>query len=394
MKINRIEFRGYKAFNGSDVNSQFQAFDLAPLTLVFGKNNSGKSAVVRLPRLILGGLECNDGRVLPSEVRGLSFGTNFLELVHGGAFFTRPSFHVVGEHDRRQLDLNVTLFSRDAFAADEPPQVWSYDMKKPRAISTTSPALGGDAPRFLGLLPEGDEWDKWRKAAKTVLDRMVHIGPTRAKILPAYSNDAFSAFGLDGAGAPQALRVDGELADLVADWYETNMDGWRLMLKRDSESFSVRLSKSRTLSTNLSQAGEGLQQVLPVVAHQFWRQRTAGGPFLDVIEQPELHLHAAAQAPLADLFVATALGRRGQLLVETNSEPILLRIQRRVAEGGIDPSLVAIYFVEMSELGSQLRKIDLHEDGELEWWPEGVFEEDFTEVAAIRRAQRQTASRS
>jgi predicted ATPase len=144
--------------------------------------------------------------------------------------------------------------------------------------------------------------------------------------------------------------------------------------------------------TNLAYAGEGLQQVLPIVLHQLWRQRPKSGTFLDVVEQPELHLHAAAQAPLADLFIGTALQGQGSVLVETHSEPILLRIQRRVAEGVLPANRVALYFIDVTATGSRLRPVGLHPNGEVDWWPDGVFEEDFQEVAAMSRAQRRRLS--
>lgn len=389
MKFIEVGFQGYKAYNGEGTDTQVQSLKLAPLTFVFGKNNSGKSAAVRLPRFLLGGLGCDDGRVLPIEVRGLRYGSGFLDIVHGGAFFRRPVFRILAEHEGRFLDFTATLFSRSALAADEPPRVWSYQMRAPEKISIIGPPMNSDTePNFAGLLPPDPQWDYWRKAAKTMLDEMVHLGPTREAVTPTYPNEQFEGFDLRGSHAPQLLRLDVALADEVGDWYAKNMDGWRLSLKRDSDSFSLRLSRSSTLSTNLAQGGEGLQQVLPVVVHQLWRQRNDTGQFLDVVEQPELHLHAAAQAPLADLFIDTALQGRGQILVETNSEPILLRVQRRVAEGRLRPNQVALYFVEMTDEGSQLKPVGLNPDGEVDWWPQGVFEEDFSEVAAIRRAQR------
>lgn len=392
MKFIDVKFKGYKPFN-SERADIFQHLKFAPLTFIFGKNNSGKSAVVRLPRLLLGGMECTDGRVLPLEVRGASYGNSFLDIIHGGDFFGRPSFSILAEHEGETLDFTVTLFSRGALATEEPPLIWSYEMRAPDRISISDPALTSEVEnKFTGLLPPGIRWDTWRKAADTALDSMVYLGPTRETILPAYANEPFTAIDSHGASVPQLLRLDGILADKVGAWYAANMDGWRLSVKKDSDSFGLRLNRSSTLFTNLAQGGEGLQQVLPVVVHQFWRQQIDSGPFLDVVEQPELHLHAAAQAPLADLFIDTALQGRGQLLVETNSEQILLRTQRRVAEGRLRPDQVALYFVEMTDAGSQLRPISLHHDGDVDWWPSGVFEEDFSEVAAIRRAQRDRAS--
>lgn len=393
MKITKIEFQGYKAFNGDGGDTPFQSLKLAPLTLVFGKNNSGKSAIVRLPRLLLGGMECNDGRVLPIAVRGLSYGSGFLDIVHGGDFFRRPTFSILAEHLGEVLDFTVTLYSRGALAADEPPLVWSYEMRAPETISIASPAASSVAEEdFRGFLPPETLWDAWRKRCGAVLDEMVHVGPTRAPVIPAYSNEQFTGLDLRGSQAPQLLRLDGTLADKVGSWYARHMDGWRLSVKRDSDSFSLRLGRSSTLSTNLAHGGEGLQQVLPVVVHQLWRQQDDSSAFLDVVEQPELHLHAAAQAPLADLFIDTALQGRGQLLIETHSLPILLRTQLRVAEGKLRPDQVALYFVEMTDNGSQLKPIALDENGEVDWWPSGVFDEDFNEVAAIRRAQRNRAT--
>ena len=108
-----------------------------------------------------------------------------------------------------------------------------------------------------------------------------------------------------------------------------------------------------------------------------------------MVEQPELDLHAAATAPLADLFLATALQGKGTVLVETHAEPILLRVQRRVVKGVAPHDLVALYFIDVGADGSQLRPVGLQRNGEVDWWPAGVFEEDFREVAAMSRAQRQ-----
>lgn len=391
LQLNEITFRGYKSFPGGDrEDAVLQRLSLAPLTLIFGKNNSGKSAVVRLPRLLLGGLACGDERMLPLEVRGQKYGGRFIDIVHGGAFFRRPTFGIRARRDGETLDLSATLYSSGALAADKPPQMWSYTMRKPEEIGLSAPTVGqADRMSFRGLLPADSRWDVWRDAASSLLDEAIHLGPMRAAIKPSYVEEQPEMLGLEGHQAPQWLRADAELMDAVGLWFEEHMDGWRLSLSQGNESFSLRVGMSRSMATNLAQAGEGLQQVLPVVVHQFLRKLRPGtGTFLDVVEQPELHLHAAAQAPLADLFIETALQGRGSMLVETHSKPILLRVQRRIAEGVLPHESVALYFVDVTAAGSQLRPVGLHPSGEADWWPEGVFEEDFHEVAAMSRAQR------
>jgi hypothetical protein len=390
LQLKSIAFRGYKAFPGGDDDSDdLQRLTLAPLTLVFGKNNSGKSAVVRLPRLLLGGLACDDERILPLEVRSLRYSGRFIDIVHGGDFFRRPTFSVLAERDHTRLDVSATLYSLGALAVDKPPQIWSYTMREPKRIDLPPPtATQVSRMSFRGLLPDGGEWDSWRDAASELLEGMIHLGPLRAEIKPSYVEEQPEMLGLDGRQAPQWLRADPELMDAVGSWFERHMDGWRVSLSQGNESFNLRVGMSRAMVTNLAHAGVGFQQVLPVVVHQLWRQSQETDTFLDVVEQPELHLHAAAQAPLADLFIDTALQRRGSVLVETNSEPILLRVQRRVAEGRLPPDRVALYFIDVTAGGSRLRPVGLNPNGEVDWWPQGVFEEDFHEVAAISRAQR------
>lgn len=400
MRIDEIAFQGYKAFAGQETprltppEGTEQHLSIRPLTLVFGKNNSGKSTVVRLPRLLLGSMACNDPDiVLPVEVGQLRYGSGFFDLLPNRAFFGRPRFTVRAAHEEQSLELTAMLHAPDAFSGDEPPRMWSYEMRAPEQIQLGEAQAPMDSgPRFGGLLPPDTQWDGWRRAAALLLDNMTHLGPARAAVRDNYVNAQPSRLGLDGVAAPQWLRALPALADAVGEWYQTHMDGWRLSLLRQTDSFALMVRKNDQLSANLAQSGEGLQQVLPVVVQQFLRQQTPSPWFLDVVEQPEIHLHASAQAPLADLFIDTALQGRGALLVESHSLGILLRVQRRIAEGRITPNQVAIYFVAMTDQGSHLKRVQVDEQGELDWWPSGVFEEDFREVAAIRRAQRGRAT--
>lgn len=384
MNIQRITLQNYKAYGDRE-----QHFDLRPLTLVFGKNNSGKSALVRLPRLVFGALEGKGGPGLPVVVREQRFAQNFVDLVHGQDFFQRLTLGLKAENGGENLDVLATFYVPGLLQRDAPSEIWSYEMCSPQQLSQVPPTPRRQKRQsFRGLLPTDGRWDSWRDAGGVALDEGIHLGPTRAAIEPVYGDEQDLVMGIRGTGAPHFLGQSSELADKTAAWFGRNMEGWRLSVKRDGESFSLRISRDGTLAVNLAQGGEGLQQVLPVVVHQFVRQLYAKSGFLDIVEQPELHLHAAAQAPLADLFIETARAKRGITIVETNSEPLLLRLQRRVAEG-LDSDFLALYFVEMTPTGSLLHRIDLNEDGEVTWWPDGVFEEDFAEVAAMRRAQRQ-----
>jgi len=390
VRIKEIQFDRYKGFHSSGPKRILQRLQISPLTFIFGKNNSGKSTVARLPLLILGGLECSDSRLLPLEVKGQVYGANFLDIAAGGDFFEKPKFIVCAEDQIERLQIEAELYIPSALSGDEPPKMWSYRMIAPESFEQGNPDhLRGHTTQFSGLLPAGSQWDKWRRAAAIAIDQMVHLGPVRHQISPSYPNDNFVSMDRFGLGTAQLLRMESDVAESVGAWFDSNLDGAKIALQKDSSSFSIRVFGRSRQSVNLAHSGEGLQQVLPIVTHQVWRQKNKDLEFLDIVEQPELHLHPAAQAPLADLYIATALATKGCTIVETNSEGVLLRLQRRVAEKVISPDKLAVYFVDIQPGGSsELRRINIQEDGQLEWWPQGVFEEDFLEVAAIRRAQR------
>lgn len=100
--------------------------------------------------------------------------------------------------------------------------------------------------------------------------------------------------------------------------------------------------------TNLMDVGFGISQLLPVIIEaSFVREgRTI------IVEQPELHLHPSAQAYMADLFISmTHLGVK--FIIETHSEHLLLRLQRRIAESSL---LVTLIEHSIDEISAHLKQ--------------------------------------
>ena len=125
--------------------------------------------------------------------------------------------------------------------------------------------------------------------------------------------------------------------------------------------------------------GFGVSQVLPIAVELL----TSTERVL-CIEQPEIHLHPKLQTELGDLLIyATAeVGNANQLIIETHSEHLLLRLQRRIREGSLPPNDIAVYYLEPeTEFGSVVRRLRLDEQGVfLDPWPTGFFEESLQEI--------------
>lgn len=154
---------------------------------------------------------------------------------------------------------------------------------------------------------------------------------------------------------------------------------------------SVVLKQSgATSATNLADMGFGFSQILPILV-QLWlssnqakrrglraaRQTTTS----IIIEQPELHLHPAFQAKLADLFVARGKFEEVKppnLIIETHSPALVNRFGELIHKNLLSPDDIQIILFEPdnSHESSTVRVTTYDEKGFLKDWPYGFFEPD------------------
>ena len=132
----------------------------------------------------------------------------------------------------------------------------------------------------------------------------------------------------------------------------------------------------------LTDVGFGVSQVLPVIV---LLNHVPEGSTV-ILEQPEIHLHPEVQSGLADAIVGIAETRDLQVIVESHSEHLLRRLQRRVAEEAISADLVKLYFVKQEGGEARLKDIGLNEYGEIENWPPDFFGDEMEEIAETRKA--------
>lgn len=142
----------------------------------------------------------------------------------------------------------------------------------------------------------------------------------------------------------------------------------------------------------LPDVGFGISQVLPVIVQLFYAQDNS----VIFIEQPEIHLHPSAQSLLADVIIdaismyENSKKRRLQVIIETHSEHLLRRLQRRISENIVTPTDVKAYFAKNTRKGAKLEELRVDEYGNILNWPKGFFgdmEEDMYKqsINAIHR---------
>lgn len=151
---------------------------------------------------------------------------------------------------------------------------------------------------------------------------------------------------------------------------------------------SIKIGKiGQTHFENITDVGFGYSQLVPVIAQlHAVRERGFGSEEAETknvifaVEQPELHLHPAMQANLADLFVGaiksvTDMAETTTIIVETHSETFVAQLGILIAEQSIDPADVAVYFVDKNDVTerSLLRRVEFSPDGVINEWPTGFF---------------------
>jgi hypothetical protein len=133
----------------------------------------------------------------------------------------------------------------------------------------------------------------------------------------------------------------------------------------------------------LTDVGFGVSQVLPVVTLLQYVPRGS----TVILEQPEIHLHPLAQANLADVIINAAVHRGVQVIVESHSEHLLLRLQRRIAEERIASEDVTLYFCDITDRGPVLERLQLDLLGKIENWPKNFMGDAFGEAAEAEKAR-------
>jgi predicted ATPase len=255
--------------------------------------------------------------------------------------------------------------------------------KSQTALNTLSDALDSVADRIQYLGPLRDEprvvWNHWNELARG---------------LPVGTRGEYSAAVLSRANArlityapPAGRAKSGPLGEAVNEWL-SYLDIGEAVTARSHGKLGVGLDlKVGGQIRDLTSVGVGVSQALPLLVGLL----TAPEDSMFIVEQPELHLHPAVQARLADFLLKARPDVA--LIVETHSDSFVTRIRRRSAEGTVAADSVDITFVEPSRTGSRARVLSLSEYGDLSEWPKGFLSSAEEDVRAIIKANIVTAKK-
>lgn len=161
----------------------------------------------------------------------------------------------------------------------------------------------------------------------------------------------------------------------------------------DGKDYEIRIRKNaESPAVPLVDMGYGLSQFLPVLVLCYY---VPEGSTL-ILEQPGIHLHPMVQSQLADLLIEVVTERNLQVIVESHSEHLLVRLQRRIAEREtISTDEIGLYFCRNDEAEgvSTLDPLDVDKVGNIRNWPENFFGDVMGDMFAITDAQAKQLKR-
>ena len=154
-------------------------------------------------------------------------------------------------------------------------------------------------------------------------------------------------------------------------------------IAENRKDYEFRVKKSATSAEVLiTDVGFGVSQILPVLVLCYYVPE--GSTIL--LEQPEIHLHPSVQAGLADVLIDVVKERRVQIIVESHSEHLLRRLQRRIAEQALAPDMTALYFCRIDDGTSRIEQLNVDLLGNITNWPQGFFGDEVADLVAMTEA--------
>jgi predicted ATPase len=320
-RLKRFSVENFKAFRKSTL-------DLAPLTVLIGENSSGKSSILQALLLIKqtlespsggGVLNLNSHYVQFRQFREIVFGMPAEKAIIGFELeLERFKFYFqVGSMDKKQ---GVSLL--EWRVNDEPLPI------KNKTLSTSE----------LSQL--------FMMFTKVGYIRPIRPAPERYYTLSGFQPDWI---GVQAENIADFLESNPEVRKNVQYWFvNTALLANQVQFKSDILCYQMEIlftEAATGLEIDISRLGFGYSQILPIVAATFSQMA------LLIFEAPEIHLNPSLHGLLTDLFIEGANSGK-QILVETHSEHVIYRLQRRIAEGQLALKDVAIYYARRGAEGS------------------------------------------
>lgn len=407
----KIKLKNFRLFEDPD------ALELAPVTILIGPNNGGKSTLIKSLLLLKQSAEVEDLQIPIVPNGGRCELGSYSDYIfkgeterklgveiewdnfpnHQGEFY-RAGLRVEWGYDQHQSTVfvdEVEFFSNNESVISAKKSNGAYHISSSQLNSTGDGTISlGSIQKFYrisaslfnslnmrGLIDLTArlnflEGELRRRLEATMFLSSLRYPPKKVYSLP---EDRPSEVGRWGERAVDIIAVNPELAEKIDGWVQRLELAEGLKIRPlNAKYFSLELQNFLGMPINLINVGFGAPQLLPVLV--------AGlhAPPLStiILEQPEIHINPSIQARLMDYILTLSRYEKKQFIIETHSEHLLNRVRTWIAREEIKNSDVAIYYVypDREQGKGMVKRLEIDDYGKFENWPRGFFEEEFFEA--------------
>ena len=394
----------------------------APLTGLFGANSSGKTSILQVLLMLKQTVErpsdWNEPLYFGDEQSLVNLG-NFDAVIHG---------------HKQDLSLDISVSWKSYTVADINKYIRFHSLKFPSHVEMLPPSQGDrdrseeisfstdivrgavnnfyyktDLYKFDGQQPDlfrcyglrtartqiMEISSRFEETFENLFSQILYLGPLREYPRRRYpwEGDHPKGIGQYGEKTTSAL-LSGRIRRLPIDeqilsWLQRLelIDSYDVQPISDTNQDYELLIKQHKGGPEvpLTDVGFGVSQVLPVLILCYYAPE---GSIL-ILEQPEAHLHPKVQSELADVLIDVVKNRNIQIILESHSEHLILRLMRRIAEEKISTDDTALYFCQINDGTSAIERLNMDEYGNIRNWPQDFFGDSTGELIKKTRAEMQ-----
>ncbi len=356
--LKKVVLENFKCF------PQKTNFHLAPITIMYGRNGCGKSTLSQSLLLLAQTMkDSNDVENLQLTGRYVALGT-YDDVVN--SFGDRESFEITlqsgeddivkmkfGKHSDRPQMARIVAFEENGESRFE-----EYVGKS---------VNGGMGTKLLGSTSDVKPLQTLKSIRYVSAGR---LGPQNSIV----RNDSLAddELGVDGENLIQVLSRQGKtFIEEVRKALSDILGGATIDVStKDVERIDLYLnSKDKGELYHPVNVGFGYSYVLPVIVASFLAER--GG--ILIVENPEAHLHPAAQSRIMEFLIRIAQKKNLQLIIETHSDHVVNGMRIAIKEKTIRPRDAHILY--FSDGTKPVKLITSDERGTLTDYPDDFLDE-------------------
>ena len=348
--INSIQLDNFKCF-------KHLYMPLKPLTLIAGANGAGKSSIIQSLLLLRQSFidkdtDFNKELLLNGDLVELD---NAEDLLYSDAEGEAPNINITVEFDEEEIRFDILPETKDERASVKTEgnidllcssALFDKDLKYRKKVSRQDGRLGD-------------------KTANNCVFRFVQaINSTEQIAITSLKNDRAKDTTILRNVSAWLNYIMGYEMDVKAEETEKDIEAKYIY------SISNMLGEKKSLSP--LNVPFGTNYLLPVVLAIL----TAPVGSMILIENPESHLHPAAQGRIGEL-IARCAQAGVQIIVETHSDHLMNGIRYACKKGWLDSNNLEMDLIELDSDGrTHVRKhVDVNEKGNVVNWIPGFFDE-------------------